>query len=132
VQIIEEDRQRCARPCRLKVGEHTVENRLLAGQHLARAGGGQHSGGQHRQVIGARRASEHLAPRPVRRRLREIVAATGEQQRPPLPGLGADRLGEAGLAHARLATDQDEGAVPGERRVKGIAQRSQLAITADE
>ena len=79
-----------------------------------------------------RGAGEGLAPGAVGRRLGQVVAAPDQHQRALRGRLGQQRLGEGGLADARLAADEHQRPAPGQRRGERVAQRGQLALAADE
>src|SRR5205823_4543992 len=75
---------------------------------------------------------ERLDPRAVGRGLREVVAAPDKDERALLGRLPAQRLGQGGLADARLAADEHQRPTPGQRRGQGSAKERQLALAPDE
>jgi hypothetical protein len=89
------------------------------GKDLGLIGGGagrvsttQYVGRQ--RAIDEREAGEEVDPWAVRRRLGEIEAAPDEDERSPFYSFATERLGERGLADARLAADEHEATPPGQ------------------
>lgn len=61
-------------------------------------------------------------PRPVWRRLAQVVAPPDQDKRALVRRLAADCLGERGTADARLPADEDQRPAPGQRGGEGVAR----------
>ena len=68
----------------------------------------------------------------IRRRLRAVVAAPNQHQRPPVGGLGADGFGERRLANSRVTADQYQASVAFERSRELFPEDIQLPRSPDE
>src|SRR5205814_9116352 len=73
-----------------------------------------------------------LPPQPVRRAAPRHPAATDQHDRPPRARRTVQLLGEAALAHPRLADEQEEAAMPGQHILEPREQLGQLGLAADE
>jgi len=131
VQIVEQEQHGSrGSECREEV-EHLPEEFPLAGNFP--------DGAAHREGIGQRRhlirltiAPEEFDPGAIGRRLGEVVAPPDEDQRPPRLGIPAHRLGQRGLADARLAADEHQAAPPGESGIEMLAQDTAFTVASDE
>ena len=130
MQIIEEQGERTGRG----EGDEEVEH-LLAEGGLARDCGDRAAPGE---GFGESRAivrlimPEEFDPRPIGRRLGEVVAPTDEHLRSPLGCLTAQGLREHGLANPRLSADQYEATLPRERGIESLPQAGEFAVSSDK
>ena len=122
LQVVDDQDQRAARGQpgerrhdRLGQPEPRISRRHRRGRRRCRGPLDQVGG---RPQLGARSPGrpQQLDPRPVRRHRRPVPADRGQHQRPALAGLPGQLAEQRALADARLAGDEHQPAVAGERR----------------
>ena len=80
-------------------------------------------------------ADEHaqsLHPRPVRRRAGVVPASSHEHPHPVVASSRRELIGQAALADARLAEQQEQAPLPGGRVTEPSEKLAQLTVAADE
>src|SRR5690348_16841419 len=107
MQIIEEQHEGVLLRERAKKGSDLLKECRLAGDRPDRPMLGE-GGREGRTIASWPVAPEEFHPRPIRRRLVEVIAVPGEDQRTLLSRIAAERFRERRLADARLPADEDE------------------------
>jgi hypothetical protein len=118
VQVVEDHQDRCGLPQHVHEGVDDLPPPVRGRQR--RVGGGVAADGPHDVIA-----------QPERRPL-GLFGLDPHDAHAPRGGLGGELLGEARLAHPRLALDQRDHRLAGERAVELPPQDEHLALPADE
>ncbi len=76
--------------------------------------------------------AQSLHPRPVRRRAGVVPASPNEHPHPVVASSRRELIGQAALADARLAEQQEQAPLPGRRVTEPSEKLAQLTVAADE
>ncbi len=116
-------RRRAARRGRYEVGHEASE---------ARAGFGAERGDGGADVALGGEPAQDPQPRPVGGRPAAVPGAAPQDERASGDSLGAERVGEGGLADAGVAGDHEQATAAVERAVQAVTQLGELTLAADE